>query len=367
MQKKQNSSRSIFQEHFFKFRSIKRGYYSLIIILTLYVLSFLNPILINNKALIVKFNDKYYFPAFYDLLKPLIKPPHYDSSFFGQNEINGKTRIGEPNYRMLKKSFNSQKNGNWLILTPYPYSPTENILSEIEGNPPLPPAISHFLGIDNQGRDIFARLVYGFRISLSFALLCTIISYLIGIFIGSILGFFGGKIDLWGLRFIELISVIPFIYLTMILVSIMQPSFFLLCMLIILLGGWMGITYYIRGEFYREKSKEYVLAAIASGASSFRVMFYHILPNSLNPVITFAPFSLVGYISVLVSLDFLGLGLPPPTPSWGELLNQGVADITHWWLVLCPVLVIFFTLLLIVFIGESVREAFDPKSYVEKK
>jgi len=353
-----SNKNSLFQKQFQNFKSIKRGYYSFLILLFVYVLSFFNVLLVNKNALVVKYNGKFFFPAFRDLLAQFIDQPVYEAKYFKQDEL-----FGEPDYRKLKEQFKSEKQDDFVVLPPYPYSPNEILLNEISGNPPLAPSFRHFMGIDNQGRDIFARLIYGFRISLSFALIITVFSYCIGIIIGAFLGFTGGKVDMLGLRVIEIISAIPFLFMTMILVSIMKPSFILLVSLLIILGGWIGITYYIRGEFLREKNKEYVLSAISLGASNFRIMFKHILPNSLTPVITFVPFSIVGYISILVSLDFLGLGLMPPTPSWGELLNQGVADIRNWWLVLFPLLAIFFTLLMIIFIGESIREAFDPKSY----
>ena len=358
---------SLFQKQLKNFKSIKRGYYSFLILLFIYVLSFFNALLVNKNALVVKYNDHFFFPAFRDLMAQFITQPMYEAKYFKQDTLFGEPCFGEPNYRELKKRFRQAKTGNFVILPLYPYSPNEILLNEMSSNPPLAPSSKHILGIDNQGRDIFARLIYGFRISISFALIITFFSYCIGIIAGAVLGFIGGKVDLLGLRIIEIISAIPFLFMTMILVSIVKPSFVLLASLLIILGGWIGITYYIRGEFLKEKNKEYVLSAISLGASNFRVMFKHILPNSLTPVITFAPFSIVGYISILVSLDFLGLGLMPPTPSWGELLNQGVADIKNWWLVLFPLLAIFLTLLLIIFIGESIREAFDPKSYSRLK
>ena len=196
----------------------------------------------------------------------------------------------------------------------------------------------------------------------------------IGIIVGALIGYFGGKLDILGQRLIEIWSSLPFLY-TIIIVSsiivpvyipgrnlVLQPSFWLL-ILILTIFDWMGITYYVRGEFYREKAKDYVGAAISMGASEASIMFKHILPNSLTPVVSFAPFMIVGNIGALVSLDFLGFGLPAPTPSWGELIGQGMENLNKWWLVFFPLGAMFVTLLLIVFIGEAVREAFDPKEY----
>ncbi|MCC7429864.1 ABC transporter permease subunit, partial [bacterium] len=265
--------------------------------------------------------------------------------------------------RELKKTFEQQNKGNWILMPLYPFSPVENLLSEISGEPPTVPDATHILGTDNRGRDVFARLIYGFQISISFALVVTFFSFLIGIVIGALLGYYGGKVDIYGQRFIEVLSAIPFLFLMMILVSITKPSFLLLVVMLVVLTGWIPETYYLRGEYYREKAKDYVSAAVSMGANDFQVMFKHILPNALTPVIAFAPFAVVGYITVLVSLDFLGFGLAAPTPSWGELIGQGTQDIRYWWLIVSPLTAIFFTLMTITFVGEGVREAFDPKVY----
>ena len=205
-------------------------------------------------------------------------------------------------------------------------------------------------------------------------LVVLVLSEAFGIVVGSILGYYGGKIDILGVRVIEIWSSLPFLY-TIIIVSsivvpiylparnlILQPSFWLLVWIMVIFS-WMGITYYLRGEFYREKAKDYVGAAIAIGISDTSIMLRHILPNALTPVVSFAPFSVVANISALVALDFLGFGLPAPTPSWGELIDQGMDNLTKWWLVFYPLGAVFVTLLLIVFIGEAVREAFDPREY----
>jgi microcin C transport system permease protein len=211
-------------------------------------------------------------------------------------------------------------------------------------------------------------------VSLTFAILVVAVSEALGIVVGAFLGFYGGKLDIIGQRLIEIWSALPFLYTIIIISSIVvpvylpgrnllsQPSFWLLIG-ILAAFEWIGITYYIRGEFYREKAKDYVGAAIVTGVSASAIMLRHILPNALTPVISFAPFTLVANITALVALDFLGFGLPAPTPSWGELIGQGMENLTTWWLVLFPLTVLFVTLILVVFIGEAVREAFDPKEY----
>jgi microcin C transport system permease protein len=344
--KEQVISTSLFKKRWRKFKSLKRGYYSFLLIVSLYVLSFLLPLFVNKDALIVKYNGNYYFPVF----------KFYEATFFGQD------RPGETNYRFLKKKFQSEDSDNWVLMPIYPYHPNENLLDETAGSPPHHPSWQHILGTDDRARDVFSRLVYGFNISISFALVVIAFAYTVGIAIGAMLGFFGGVFDITVQRLIEIWSTLPFLYVMIIVSSIVQPNFILLT-LILTAFGWMGITYYIRGEFYREKARDYVSAAVAMGAKNRKIIFKHILPNSLTPVISFAPFVIVADISSLVALDFLGFGLPPPTPSWGQLISQGMNNIEYWWLVAFPLIAIFFTLLSIVFIGEAIREAFDPKVY----
>lgn len=337
---------SILQKRWKKFKSLKRGYYSLIILSSLYILSFLLPVLINNKAIIVKYNDNYYFP---------ILTGYIPGKTFGQDVP------GEAKYRPLKKIFKESESNNWLILPPYPYSPYEDITSD--GNKMYEsPSSKHWLGTDNTGRDVFSRLCYAFNISISFALILTVLNYLFGILIGGCMGYYGGKFDLFFQRIIEIWSSLPMLFVIIIISSIIKPSFFLLIGIYTLVN-WISMTYLMRAEFYREKSKDYVAAALSMGQSDFKVMFKHILPNSLVPIITYFPFSVVAGISALVGLDYLGFGLAPPTPSWGQMLDVGLQNISKWWMVFSPVAAQFLTLLSIVFIGEGVREAFDPKVY----
>jgi len=345
---------SVIRRRWRKFRTLKRGWWSFLVLLSLYAVSLLNPLLINNRALVVRFRGETFFPAISEWATGRIHP----AEEFGQRII------GEADYRALARDWKAAGGGDWVVMPPYPYHPNESLLDDpgLEGPPPHKPTATHWCGTDDRGRDVFARLAYGFRISITFALFTVLIEYLIGMSVGAVLGFFGGRTDFYGQRLVEIWAAIPFLYTIMILTQVIEPS---VAKLAILLGlfSWVGISFYMRGEFYREKSKDYVAAAIAQGESRISIMFSHILPNALTPIISFAPFAIVGSIVGLVSLDFLGFGLPPPTPSWGELVNQGKQNIHDWHLVTFPLGALFCTLILVVFIGEAVREAFDPKVY----
>ena len=386
MTKKPHISESILQKRIKRFKSIKRGYYSLIILISLYILSVCSPLFFNSKAIIVKYNGEYYFP----LANSIFSYDSIEAKDLGQFEIKGKKKYGEPHYRLLKKQYDEENNGNWVLLPLYPYNPYEDVISEKDeqffdlnsngiwdsgetfidenDNGILDkykytnfPDSQHLLGTDNQGRDVLSRLIYGFNISMTFAIVVWASSYILGIIIGGMLGYFGGRIDLFGLRIIELYSSIPFLFLLMILATFIKPTVYILALMYVILSGWIGITWYIRGEFLREKSKDYVSAAVSMGQSHWNVMFKHILPNSLTPIITFAPFAIIGYIGSLVALDYLGFGLQPPTPSWGELISQGRTNLQYWHLIVAPLTALGGTLFLITFIGEAIREAFDPK------
>lgn len=349
-------SESLFRRRIRKFRRLKRGYYSFLLVVTGYAASFLLPFLMSGTPLVVKYDGKYFFPILH----------FYSVTEFG---VEG---FGEPDYRALKQQFEADGRG-WVLMPLYPYGPNESLLN-LAAPPPNPPSREHPFGTDDRGRDVFVRLAYGFNVSMTFAIVVMLIGESIGVAIGSMLGYFGGKLDILGQRLIEVWSSLPFLYTIIIISSIIvptyvpettaifQPSFWLL-VFILAAFEWVSITYYIRGEFYREKARDYVGAAIATGVSESKIIFRHILPNALTPVVSFAPFVVVANISSLVALDFLGFGLPAPTPSWGELISQGTENLTKWWLVLFPLGALFLTLLLVVFIGEAVREAFDPKEF----
>ena len=386
MTKKTHISESILQKRINRFKSIKRGYYSLIILISLYVLSIGAPLFFNSKAIVVKYKGEYHFPLF----NSIFSYDNLEAKNVGQFKIKGKKKFGQPHYRLLKKQYQEENNGNWVLLPIYPYDPYEDVISEkdeqlfdLNSNGKWDPGESfidengngirdkyrytnfpdseHLLGTDNQGRDVLSRLVYGFNISMTFAVVVWFLSYTLGIMIGGILGYFGGKIDLFGLRLIEIYGSIPFLFMLMILATFIKPNIYILATMYVFLSGWIGITWYIRGEFLREKSKDYVSAAVSMGQSHWKVMFKHIFPNSLTPIITFAPFGIIGYIAALVSLDYLGFGLQPPTPSWGELMAQGRTNLQYWHLIVAPLSAMGGTLFLITFIGEAIREAFDPK------
>jgi len=407
-------SDSIFKRRIKKFKSMKRAYYAFIILLITYIFSLFASFFVNSSALVVKYANKkydlgekfidlnqnhirdknetftdeyaYYFPLF----KKIFQNSEYEATFFGQNLVKGKKRYGKPHYRLLKSSFSDQSEGNFVILPLYPYDPYEEVLSELdedytdenkngawdkgeplvdnnrnnirdEYRPPSLPDQFHIMGTDNQGRDVLSRIIYGFRISITFAIIVWGLSYFIGIIVGAIFGFFGGKLDLYGMRIIEMYASIPFLFTLMMLASFIRPTIFVLATMLVILSGWIGISYYIRGEFLREKSKDYVSAAISMGQNKWKVMFKHILPNSLTPIITNAPFAIMGYIGTLVSLDYLGFGLQPPTPSWGELINQAAGNLQNWHLVVFPLIIMAITLFIITLIGEGIRAAFDPK------
>jgi microcin C transport system permease protein len=225
---------------------------------------------------------------------------------------------------------------------------------------PFAPVKKHLMGIDGAGRDVLARILYGLRTSLTFGLLLVACSMILGIIAGAVQGYYGGAMDITGQRLIEIWSALPFLYIMILMGSVYGRSFSLL-LFCYGLFNWIGISYYIRAEFLRLRKKEFVEAAKCMGVSSYKIIFKHILPNAMVPVITFFPFSLVGAIGTLAALDYLGFGLPPPTPSWGELLFQAQQYRWAWWLILYPSLALFIVMLLGVFVGDGIRNAYDPK------
>jgi microcin C transport system permease protein len=350
-------SESIFRKRIRKFRRLKRGYYAFLLVAIAYAVSFFLPLLANGKALIVHYGGDYYFPI----------STYYPASTFGVEAFGG------ADYRELDRRFEEAGGDDWVLMPLIPYGPNEGLL-DASGSPPNPPSWSHWMGTDDRGRDVFVRLAYGFNISMTFAILVTVLGEGLGIVVGAMLGYFGGKLDILGQRGIEIWSSLPFLYTIIILSSVIVPVYtpgapqllqasFWLLVVVLVAFNWMGITYYVRGEFYREKAKDYVGAAMTAGVSDSGIIFKHILPNALTPVVSFTPFVVVANIGSLVALDFLGFGLPAPTPSWGELIGQGMNNLTKWWLVFYPIGALFLTLLLVVFIGEAVREAFDPREY----
>ena len=328
------------------FQEIKRGYYSLIIVIALLLFSLLAEFFINSKALVVKYDGEYYFPVL---------------GIFYSGETFNLDYAYETNYRELKKKFQENKNDhNWLLLPWIPYNAYEN---DFNNPPPSSPSWKnkHLLGTDLQGRDVFARIVYGFRIAIFFSLALYVLSTFIGIIFGCLMGYFGGFFDIFFQRIVEIWSSLPVLYILIIMAALIVPSIELL-LVIFLFFNWTGMTWLMRAEIYREKGKQYCEAARAMGASHIRIIFLHLLPNSLVPLIAVLPFQIVAGISTLSSLDYLGYGLPVPTPSWGELLQQGQNSFTYaWWILISPSVAAIFVLSLFTFIGESLRECFNPR------
>ncbi len=333
-----------------RFKTIKRGYYSLIIFSILLTSSLFAELLISNRALIVKYGDTYYFPSYGGIIPGTIFGLDYEY---------------ETNYRELAEKFKAQnRNDNWVILPFVPYNPYENDLKD-DSFPPFSPSFSekHYLGTDKTGRDIVARLVYGFRIAVSFSLLLLFANYIIGIAIGCLMGYLSGKFDLFFQRIIEIWTNIPYLYAIIIISSIVIPNFFTL-LAIMVFFGWIGMTWYMRTATYKEKSRDYVLAAKALGASNSRIIFNHIIPNTVSLIVTFIPFSIAGSITALTALDYLGFGLPPPTPSWGQLLGEASEfTIDAPWIGASVITALVLVLTMVTFIGEAIREAYDPKMH----
>ena len=331
------------QRAWYRFRNNKRGYYSLWIFTVLFVLSLFAEILSNDKPVIVHFQNEYYFP---------ILNTYPETTFGGDFETEA-----DFNDEYIREILSA--NGNWFIeaLNPYSYS-SINYTSDLPN--PAAPSSENVLGTDDRGRDVLARLIYGFRLSVLFAFALTAIGIVIGIIAGAIQGYFGGRTDLLFQRFIEVWGSMPELYLLIIFASIFQPSVSLLIVLLSLFG-WMGLSDYVRAEFLKGRNLDYIKAAKALGLTDRSIMFRHLLPNSMTPVITFLPFRISGAILALTSLDFLGLGVPPSTPSLGELLSQGKENIEAWWLSLSTFIVLVGTLMLLIFIGEAIREAMDTR------
>ena len=332
------------RDRFSRFRKIKRAWYSFVILSAFFVLSLFSEILCNDKPYIVSFNGNFYFPIF---------------QFYPEKEFGGKY-LTETNYVNLNSSDSFTNRNNWMVFPPIPHSPLHSYI-DLDGTPPHPPSSNHWLGTDSSARDVFARLLYGFRICMLFSLILAVISTLFGILIGGVQGYFGGLIDIVVQRMIEIWSSLPFLYVVILVGTIYSRSFMVL-ILVLSLFQWIGLSYYMRGEFLKIRNLNYVKVAKTMGMSNTHILFRQILPNGLTPVITLLPFQIIGGIGALTALDFLGFGLQPPTPSWGELLSQGLNNLYAPWLAISTVVCLFTTLLLATFIGEGVREAFDPRS-----
>ena len=327
------------------FRSNKRGYYSTLIFCVLFFISIFAEFIANDKPIFVFFEQKIHFPVFEKI----------SETFYG-GEFETEADYKDPYVRDLinKKGF--------FIMPPIEYS-YDTINYDLKVPSPSPPTLENLLGTDDQGRDVLARLIYGFRISVFFGLTLTILSSFIGILAGGVQGFYGGRIDLFGQRFIEIWSGLPVLYLLIIISSFIEPSFWIL-LFIMLLFSWMSLEGVVRAEFLRARNFDYIRAARALGVSDTKIMIRHMLPNATVATLTLMPFILSGSIATLTSLDFLGFGLPPGSPSLGEMVSQGKANLQAPWLGLSAFITLSLQLSLLVFIGEAVRDAFDPRKVI---
>jgi microcin C transport system permease protein len=409
-----------------RFKRIRRGYWSFVAITTLFVTSLFLELLVNDKALVIDYDGHLAFPAVKEWVSKVLffldlssfEPAHdfgqvgdaeVDYAAFERHsedpatlrrDIDGMRKKLQadrdawanapplpPDAPAWKKQHRQQesedfdrreadiatweksyqvfaagKAWSWMPL----YAHGVGKRNDIAERPPSRPSLAHGvpLGTDTGGRDILVLMLYGFRISLVFALAVAALGYVIGVVVGGIQGYYGGWVDIGSQRVVEIWGSIPFLYTIMIIASIVRPGLGVLILLLVVLQSWIGITYYVRGEFYREKAKDYVQAAIGCGVSDRKIILRHILPNSLVPVVTFAPFGIVAFIVTLVSLDYLGFGLPVGTPSWGDVLRQGLENVKFYpHLVIVPTVALALTLYAVVMVGEAVREAFDPKVF----
>ncbi|WP_420346234.1 ABC transporter permease [Pelagibius sp.] len=324
------------------FRANKRGYWATLILVPIFILSLFAELIANDRPLFIWFDGKPHFPVFFT----------YAETVFG-GEFELETDYKDPFVVELIEE------KGWIVnpLIPFSYNTIDFDLADPA---PTAPDSRHWLGTDDQARDVVARVIYGFRISVLFGLALTIISSVIGVMAGAVQGYFGGWTDLLFQRFIEIWSGLPILYLLIIMASVITPGFFPL-LILMLLFSWMGLVGVVRAEFLRARNFDYVRAARALGASNITIMYRHVLPNAMVATITFMPFILSGSVTTLTALDFLGFGLPPGSPSLGELLAQGKANLQAPWLALTGFVVIAIMLSLLVFIGEAVRDAFDPR------
>ena len=324
------------------FRSNRRGFWSLWIFLGLFTITLFAEFVANDKPLLVRYDSKFYFPIFYE----------YPETVFG-GFLPTEADYRDPEVDELIRA------KGWMVFPIVPYS-YDTINYNLPVPAPAPPSRDNWLGTDDQGRDVVARLIYGFRISVLFGLILTLLSSIVGIMAGAVQGYFGGWVDLLFQRFIEVWQGLPILYLLIILASVVEPNFWWLLGLM-LLFSWMALVGVVRAEFLRVRNFDYVRAAKALGVSDTMIMFRHILPNAMVAALTFLPFVLNGSITTLTALDFLGFGLPPGSPSLGELLNQGKANLQAPWLGITTFMVLAVMLSLLIFIGEAVRDAFDPR------
>lgn len=332
----------LMRRRLYQFKANKRGYFSLWIFIFLFVLTLLAEFIANDKPLIVRFEGKFYFPL----------ARMYPETTWG-GDFATETDYRDP---YVKKFINKK---GWMVFPPIPFG-VNTVNYDLPAPAPSPPSIENWLGTDDQGRDVLARLIYGSRISILFGLALALFASIIGVSVGAIQGYFGGRVDLISQRFIEIWAGLPTLYLLIILSSMVEPNFWWL-LGIMLLFSWMNLVAVVRAEFFRTRSLDYVRAAEALGVPTLRIIRRHILPNAMVATITYLPFIINSSITTLTSLDFLGFGLPPGSASLGELLTQGKNNVQAPWLGLTGFFSIAIILSLLIFIGEAVRDAFDPR------
>jgi microcin C transport system permease protein len=337
-----------------RFQALKRGWWSFLILAAMCVLAVVAELWINKRALVVSYEGRWYFPTY--------------TAFHSGKEF-GLPYDYEVNYRELQGKWRQEGSKNWVLMPLIPWDPYENDFRK-DATHPLAPDFDrmHVLGTDKIGRDIAARVFYGFRVNMLFSLAYAAGVYLLGITAGCIMGYAGGRTDLYGQRLTEIWSLIPFLYMVMIAISMLPPNITLTVRIFLLLAimvvfSWTALAIYLRTATYKEKARDYVAAAGLLGASNMRLIFHHVLPNTLATLVTFLPFTVMASISALNALDYLSFGLPPPTPSWGDLLHEGAGQLNAPWIVLSAFTSITVVLTLVAFVGEAIRDAYDPKKF----
>ncbi|HEU0204580.1 MAG TPA: ABC transporter permease [Burkholderiaceae bacterium] len=331
------------QRAWLRFKRNRLGYVSLWVFAVMLVVATLAEIVSNDRPIVARIDGRWYAPMFWN------PPEQAIGGDFATPTDWKDPLVGD----ILAKP------GNWAVRTINPHSAVSTDYFNKAADP-APPSVRNWLGTEGNGRDMVARLLYGFRVSIWFAIALTLVGTTLGIVAGALQGYFGGRIDLAGQRLIEIWGAIPELYLLIIFASIFEPSLLLLLVLLSL-WGWIGLSDYVRAEFLRNRSLDYVKAARALGLSSGRIIWRHVLPNSMTPVITFLPFRMSAAILALTALDFLGLGVPPTVPSLGELLKQGKANLDAWWIIVPTFVLLTLIMLLLTFIGDALRDAFDTR------
>ncbi|HEV3492645.1 MAG TPA: ABC transporter permease [Reyranella sp.] len=332
----------ITRRRFQRFFANRRGTWSLVAFAALFFVSLFAELIANDRPILVRYDGAFYFPIF----------KSYPETTFG-GEFTTQADYKDPEVAKLIDA------KGWMLWPAIPYS-YDTMAKDLGQPAPSPPSWRHLLGTDDQARDVLGRLVYSFRISVLFGFLLTVLGSLLGVIAGAVQGYFGGLTDLLFQRFLEIWSSMPVLYLLIIMASFIEPGFWSL-LGIMLLFGWMGLVGLVRAEFLRGRNFDYVRAARAMGMLDVRIMFRHILPNAMTASLTYLPFILAGSVTTLTALDFLGFGLPPGSPSLGELLLQGKNNLTAPWLAFTGFAVLALMMSLLVFIGEAVRDAFDPR------